>query len=181
MILGRSVISLILILLSAAYTVSPFITTVFLGDESVARDPVAEYVESRSTTSSNCFNYTLLSAVESEFALNLSQALTTYSAGHKSYTKRLSTFQYYFAEFQQRLTRRKICLADYFDDQRSWGLFFYPECYQTYNGDVLASLDPISSAFVFFPLKFSFIRFENSTHPSKVNPPPPISFLHSNL
>src|SRR5438552_1145676 len=114
MILGRSVISLILILLSAAYTVSPFITTVFLGDESVAHDPVSEYVESRSTTSSNCFNYTLLSAVESEFALNLSQALATYSAGHKSYTKCLSTFQYYFAEFQQRLTRRKICLADYF-------------------------------------------------------------------
>lgn len=117
------------------------------------------------------FNDTLLSTAESKFSADLSRSLESYAASHMSYIERLPSIQYYFEEFK-RWFGYEINLQAYIQDKTREGFLSELDWYNTYNGDVLASVGS-SSSFAFFPVNLSTIRFQNVVNPSPVGLPVP--------
>ena len=131
--------------------------------DSAARTLYSQYIKSLTIKPPECFNYTLLTSVESYFSKNLSQALQIYSNSHAKDLQHLPIIQYSF----KRWLGGDVNILDYLEDDTRQG-FLDREWYQDYNGDVLASLGKVPSLSAFFPRNFSLARYERTIKPSQV-------------
>ena len=110
-------IFVLVVFVAAAYPPLPTPTSPFSAFDSAAWTLYSQYIKSLTIKPPECFNYTLLTTVESHFSKNLSQDLQIYSKSHAKHLQGVPIIQYSF----KRWLGHDVNISDYLDDDTRQG------------------------------------------------------------